>query len=331
MTDVIVCAKSFSHEFYWGFSVSRTGQLDFEGKITTPKAGELAKMQMIEPSGYFSPSWYTYLPETMQAKITVFVKNSMKLEDSDLFSYISHIGALLLAVETRDTLLAAELFDRRNYVFMKFYPITAYILEDIAPEMLFVWQFGRFSDDFNPYPKNSEKAYNNPVTTEQLFKLAEKKLSGGKAKETLEEMFVRYFEKQKKIDLTIGIVGANYRNWDSGIGYLDSILADHIGEDLLNGTTKVRDTKQRIYDNLKASVQAEPYNNYDRNAIAVSLEDIESVAAGNPCMKKAGYIRATGAAILRSAFPATMSFSATLARIGNLQDGKQGVVVRIKI
>ncbi len=331
MMDVIVCAKSLSHEFYWGFSVSRTGQLDFGGKITSPKATELAKMQKIEPSGYFSPSWYTYLPETMQAKITLFIKNSMKLEDSDLFSYIMHIGALLLAVETGDTLLAAELFDRRSYVFMKFYPLTAYILEDIAPEMLFAWQFGRFTDGSEPFAKGRYATYEEKSTSAQLFKLAEKKLSSGKAKESLDEMFVRYFEKQKKIDLTIGIVGANYRNWDSGIDYLDNILAKHIGEDLLNGTTKVRDTKQRIYDNLKASVQAEPYNNYDMNAIAVLLEDIESVAAGNPCMKKAGYIRATGAAILRKAFPSTMSFSAALARIGNLQDGKQGVVVRIKI
>ena len=331
MTDVIVCAKSFSHEFYWGFSVSRTGQLDFDGKITAPKATELTKMQKIEPSGYFSPSWYTYLPETTQSKITVFAKNSTKLDDSDLFSYITHIGALLLAVEAKDTLLAAELFDRRNYVFMKFYPLTAYILEDIAPEMLFVWEFGRFTDGSESFAKGRYLTSDDKSTSAGLFKIAEKKLRGEKAEESLDEMFVRYFKTQKKADFTIGIVGANYRNWNSGIDYLDNILANHIGDDLLNGTTKVRDTRQRIYDNLKASVQAEPYNNYDPNAIAVSLEDIESVVAGNPCMKKAGYIRATGAAILRKAFPSTMSFPATLARIGNLQDGRQGVVVRIKI
>ena len=330
MTDVIVCAKSFSHEIFWGFSVSRTGQLDFDGKITAPKAADLAKMQHIEPSGYFSPSWYTYLPELMQSKITVYAKNGAKLEDPDLFSYITHIGALLLAVEAKDTLLAAELFDRRSYVFMKFYPITAYILEDIAPEMLFAWQFGRFSDDSENPAKVYKTASPENSTCAQLFKIAEKKLRGEKAKENLDEMFVRYFKAQKKAVFTIGIVGANYRHWDSGIDYLDDILEKHIGEDLLNGTTKVRDTKQRIYDGIRANVQAEPYNQYDPNAIAVSLEDIESIVTGNPCMKKAGYIRATGAAILRKAFAEKISFPATLARIGNLQDGNQGIVVRIK-
>ena len=213
---------------------------------------------------------------------------------------------------------------------MKFYPITAYILEDIAPEMLFAWQFGRFSDDSENPAKVYKTASPENSTCAQLFKIAEKKLRGEKAKETLDEMFVRYFKAQKKAVFTIGIVGANYRHWDSGIDYLDDILEKHIGEDLLNGTTKVRDTKQRIYDGIRANVQAEPYNQYDPNAIAVSLEDIESIVTGNPCMKKAGYIRATGAAILRKAFAEKISFPATLARIGNLQDGNQGIVVRIK-
>ena len=330
MTDVIVSAKSFSHEIFWGFSVSRTGQLDFEGKIAAPSAAELAKMQRIEPSGYFSPSWYSYLPEIMQSKITVFAKNSVKFEDQDLFSYILHIGALLLAVEAKESLLAAELFDRRSYVFMKFHPITAYILEDIAPEMLFAWEFGRFSDGSEPFAKGYHITSDDKSTTAKLFKIAEKKLCGEKPEESLDEMFVRYFKAHKKADFTIGIVGANYRNWDDGIGYLDNILEKYIGEDLLNGTTKVRDTKQRIYGGIKAGVQAEPYNQHDPNAIAVSLEEIESIVSGCPCMKKAGYIRATGAAILRKAFPGKMSFPSTLARIGNLQDGKNGVVVRIK-
>ena len=178
MTDVIVSAKSFSHEIFWGFSVSRTGQLDFEGKIAAPSAAELAKMQRIEPSGYFSPSWYSYLPEIMQSKITVFAKNSVKFEDQDLFSYILHIGALLLAVEAKESLLAAELFDRRSYVFMKFHPITAYILEDIAPEMLFAWEFGRFSDGSEPFAKGYHITSDDKSTTAKLFKIAEKKLCG---------------------------------------------------------------------------------------------------------------------------------------------------------
>ncbi|MFC2281163.1 MAG: hypothetical protein ACFNLN_06260, partial [Treponema socranskii subsp. buccale] len=144
------------------------------------------------------------------------------------------------------------------------------------------------------------------------------------------QMFIRYF-KNRNAAFTIGIVGTNFYGWNDGSDFLDNTLSEKIGDDILGGTQKVRDAKKKLYASLRVSVQAEPYNPHDANAISVSAEDVCAKVLGDAGLQRAGYIRATGAAILRAAKPNTFRFNARLARIGDMQNGRGGIVVRVEV
>ena len=78
-------------------------------------------------------------------------------------------------------------------------------------------------------------------------------------------------------------------------------------------------------------MQAEPYNPHDHNAISVGIDDLEAVLKGVPSKSKAGYLRATGAAILRKARPNLYCYDSSLWRIGGNPDYfENAIVVRIR-
>lgn len=82
---LINCGKK-----WFEFSKSRTGQLDYCGKVENPLRLNVENYQKFASSAYFSP-------ET-------------DVSDKDTFDFLLHVGALLCAVEARDSLLAGELF-----------------------------------------------------------------------------------------------------------------------------------------------------------------------------------------------------------------------------
>ena len=86
-----------------------------------------------------------------------------------------------------------------------------------------------------------------------------------------------------------------------------------------------------MFASLKAMVQAEPYNPHDHNAICVSIDDLESVLKGIPSKSKAGYLRATAAAILRKARPNLFSYGSELCRLGtNPEHFENSIVMRLR-
>lgn len=351
----IIQAKTENVKTMWAFSESKTGQLDFYGKIEASKLPDLSSYDVLESSPYFSGVWYTWLPEELNASIKVYVPKNTAI-DSDLFAFLTHIGPLLCAVENKDGLLAAELYNRRPYIFTKFAILTRYIIEPVAVEALFAWLYGRFSETIafeNHYynkkklgklndPKikliesllerESEMCESSIDTGIFFYEAAKKRLQPDVAKETPEQMFIRYFSEHNNTELTLGIVGAQFKNWAvSGLDYLESILKNETAADFIAHTSRVKDARNDLFKNADTSVQAEPYNPHDQNAVAVYLDDLESFITGNGGKTKAGYIRATGAAILRTAKPAVYAYKASLARIGDYQDGKTGVVVRMAV
>ena len=100
----------------YAFTRSETGIMDYAG-TATPSADELSQMQCVEGSAYFTPSWYTYLPKELQAEITVFIPAAIKDLDANQYSFLLHVGALLLAVQERDSLLTAEVHDDKDLLF----------------------------------------------------------------------------------------------------------------------------------------------------------------------------------------------------------------------
>jgi len=87
------------------------------------------------------------------------------------------------------------------------------------------------------------------------------------------------------------------------------------------------------FGSLTTKVQAEPYNPHDHNAISVSIDDLEaSVYKGLNTKSKAGYLRATGAEILRKARPNLFAYGSCLWRLdANPDYFENAIVLRIKL
>ena len=321
----------------YAFTRSETGIIDFAG-TATPSASDLSQMQCVEGSAYFTPSWYTYLPEALQAEITAFIPANIENLDANQYSFLLHVGALLLAVQERDTLLVAELLHRRSMVFANFTPLLLHILKPVAAEALFAWVYGSFRGDSNfqhVYANDKPISTGETDTATILYAAARDALKPDPSKESAESMFVRYFrgneDSKHKFDFTIGIVGASNHPWVDGIEKFDTIsdaaISFHFGDDPYAAGKK----SQEVFASLKACAQAEPYNPPDHNAISVSIGDLEAVLKGIPSKSKAGYLRATGAAILRKARPGLLRYGADLWRIGGNPDYfENAIIMRLK-
>ncbi|MCF0215455.1 MAG: hypothetical protein HUK21_03165 [Fibrobacteraceae bacterium] len=316
------------------FTMSKTGVLDYSGELDFSEIKEnVDGYQEVEASSYFSTSWYTYLPKELQAHISVCATAlDLGALNADQYSFLMHIGALLLAVKERDSLLVAELLDRRTSVFAHFLPMVQYIVKPVAAEALFVWLYGRFSNDYilQNFYKSGAKTISDVENAEViLFLAAQESLKPKPESETLEEMFIRYFKEKKELDFTTGIVGSGCHYWVNGFKKLDNAISHHMAHDFTEGLKALREARQKFFEELSVSVQAEPYNPHDNNAIGVSIEDMDAKISGMGGKSKAGYLRATGAAVLRKARPDIFAYNAKLWRVGNSQDSKQGVVLRI--
>lgn len=316
----------------YDFTFSASGTLDFAGKV---KKANISDCEKLESSPYFSPAQYTYLPPALKANIEIFYKDPSPFEDANLFAYITHIGPVLLAVEENDGLLVAELLNRRRKTFFPFLPLTIHIVKPIAPLALFAWIHGRFFNDeefLQMYASGRHHPQSDSVA-ELLLAAAEKELKPNPESETPNQMFIRYFESHPNSNFTIGIVGSHFHGWSDDIDNFDLHLKNSIEKDFIEGMNAVQRKKSQFFSNLSVSVQAEPYNSHDPNAIGVSIENVSAKFFGNGGKSKTGYLRATGAFILRKSFPQKFSYKASLARLKKDADeygGVSKIVLRIQ-
>ena len=316
----------------YAFSRSETGILDFNG-TATPSTSDLSQMQCVEGSRYFTPSWYTYLPEELQAEILVYIPANIENMDAGQYSFLLYVGALLLAVQAKDGLLTAELLRRRSMVFANFTPLVLHIVKPIAAEALFARVYGGFTGEGNfkqIYQTNAAIATGETDVSAILFAAARDALKPEPEKESPEEMFIRYFRECCNTDFTIGIVGASSHPWINGVEKYrvisDAAISFHFGDNPYAAGKK----QQEMFASLKAMIQAEPYNPHDHNAICVSIDDLEAVLKGISGRSKAGYLRATAAAILRKARPNQFSYGSELWRLGaNPEHFENSIVMRI--
>ena len=319
----------------YAFTRSSTGILDYAGTVT-PATEELSQMQCVEGSAYFTPSWYTYLPSELQATVNVYMPSNVENLDVGQYSFLLHVGALLLAVQERDGLLVAELLRRRPTVFANFLPLVLHIVKPVAAEALFAHVYGGFRGD-NGFDVIFKK--NAPISTGEtdvaaiLLAASRDVLKPDPIKESPEEMFVRYFKDCESVDFTIGLVGATNHPWVAGIEKFESVAKAAAAFHFLEDSSKVGVKSQAVYASLSTRVQAEPYNPHDHNAISVSIDDLESAVynKGVRTTCKAGYLRATAAAILRKARPNLFAYGSCLWRLGANPDYfENAIVLRIK-
>ena len=315
----------------YGFSRSATGILDFVDGASA-KDEELSQMQCVDGSAYFTPSWYMFLPKDLQATINVYLPSDVKNLDVGQYSFLLHVGALLLAVDERDGLLVAELLRRRVTVFSSFLPLVLHLIKPVAAEALFAYVYGGFRGDSNfsqIYKANVPIATGETDVSAILLEAAKDALKPNPEKESPEEMFIRYFREKESFDFTIGLVGATNHPWIAGIEKYESVVkaatAFRFFDDAAVGAKS-----QEFFESLATKVQAEPYNPHDHNAISVSIDDLGAKLKGLVSKSKAGYLRTTGAAILRKARPNMFAYDSKLWRLGaDPSFFENSIVVRI--
>lgn len=344
-TKFFVEIKLPQKKLNYAFTRSLTGMLDYAGPVDmgdTPEADENENCkgyQRVEASNYFSNSWCTFLSRDLQAEISILIPADIQNIDTNHYSFLLHIGAVLLAVEQKDPLLVAELLNRRPYVFSAFTPLVLHIVKPVAAEALFAWVYGRLNGS-----ESFANAYRNstPISTGEedagviLFHAAKDALKPNPAAETPDEMFIRYFRKRKEcgeqMEFTIGLVGNNMHKWVDGIESLEKTVKEALGTGFMLDASAVANRKQQFMESLAVSMQAETYNPHDHNAIVVNIDDIPSKLKGAGGKSKAGYIRATGAAILRKALPGQLSYKAVLWRVGGNPNWiENAVVLKVKV
>ena len=292
---------------WFEFTKSKTGQLDYAGKIEGIVASsELEGFQCFAGSTYFSPSFYTYISDEMNMIPCVYVADGVDVSDLETYDYLVHAGTLLAAVDSNDSLLAGELYLRRRKTFEKFPQLIQFIMKDLSVEILFSLCFGRM--------QNIE-----PDDIPLVFNAAREKLGFDPSREDLDQAFMRWFKSNSSI-LTLPLVGTNFYNWNSAPEVLARLCDNLSLDDLTTHAEKIRRAKHSFYASLRTTVQAEPYNPHDKNAVLVCIENIETKINGNMGLEKAGHIRALAAKVLREAKPKKLVYKSSLASVsaGNI-------------
>lgn len=328
--------KSTLYEF--GFP---KGELEFLGKSSImPKLLEEEKFS-VDVGSIFNKNWYTYIEHNFDVEIFLYIPKFYHQQDI-LASYLAHAGIMLSIIETKDSLLAAEFFSRKASILCCFPKATKKLLEPISVEGLFAWLYGRFCDD----TLFSNVFYSIPLTKHQqiaaatdtacfFFNAAQNRLKDcflQNGKTSPKEMFIQYFQKHKETVFTIGIVGQRYENWaHNGLDYVDSLFTGKGAENFLAHKSRIEKMRKEFFGGTTAYLQAEPYNIHDTNALGLYLNDVKSYITGDEGMCLAGYLRKTGAEIIRFSKPKDFRLKASLVRIGNLQEGKTGLVIKVAI
>ncbi len=299
---------------WFEFSKSKTGQLDYVGKWENKALPDVEGAQEFISSTYFSPSWYVYIQSKLNCNPIIYVAPDVDVSDKDLFSYLVHIGPVLAAVKAKDSLLAGELFLRRFGVFTKFPQLTQYILEPICVEIFFSLCYGRMCNiDIDEISL--------------IYESAKKKLEHDPSREHIDQTLMRYFKKNS-VTFTLPLVGTNFYHWENNIepAALTKLTDNLDAKDLPDAAETIRNAKHNFYESLKVSVQAEPYNQADKNSILVCIENVEAKLFGNQGLEKAGHIRALAAEIIREAKPSKMSYKCKLSSLS-----RREIVVQIVV
>ncbi|SEQ76351.1 hypothetical protein SAMN04487977_11052 [Treponema bryantii] len=297
---------------WFEFTKSKTGQLDYVGKWEQNNKPDVDGAKKLASSTYYTPSFFTFIDSALNCNPVVYVAPDADVSDKDVFDYLIHIGALLAAVEAKNSLLAGELYLRRRTVFEKFAQLTQYILEPYCVEILFSLCYGCMANI-------------DPDTVPLLFESVKEKLDFDSSRETLDQAYMRWFKKNN-VTLTLPLVGTCFYNWDAEPYVLDKLCDNLNCDDLLGMAEKIRNAKHNFYESLETVVQAEPYNSHDKNSILVCIESPEAKIAGNPGLEKAGHIRALAAKIIRESKPKMMAYPSKLAYVGG-----EEIVVSVKL
>lgn len=344
---IIAKYKDTDMEKKWYFSKTNKGSLKRLHSLKEKDKNLLATdaTSKLDTKAFFSTSWFTWISEKIPTQIFLEIhcnKNEKLSFEPDTFAYITHIGALLVAIDAKDSLMTAEIFHRNKKIFLSFSEITEEIIKPIAAEALFAWVYGGFCQGgeqrlYDAIKNNFPEKSNWDVV--EFFYFAAKEILQAKSSspdaetkiETPKQMFLRFFESHRNITLTLGLVGTDFTDWSfQNMQFLQRRLRKQQSLDEISGTSLAEKAKSRIFGQIKSMVQAEPENPHHHYAIAVFLDDLGAKATGKNRLQKAGYIRRTGAEIIRKARPEKIDFDSKLFRLGGTA-GSAKIVVSLTV
>ncbi len=306
----------------WDFVLNKENTLVFAGKTIVQRkasAKDVFKASLlqikpdfiIETGTTFPNNHYVYMPKQFSVQSYVEARYCAKRPPQKILSWLSCIAPLLLALELKDSLLAAEIFHRHSKIFMSFPVLTMKLLESISVEGLFSWIWGRFdetamSDLQLIFEGKCTKKFEQWGVAEAFFTSARRRLCiENKKNESIDDCMAHYLKTHPGTKLTIGIVGSTHYRWV---------------EKTLYHNQKNNSNNKEIFSKTKSVLKADSNNSHDSNAIALYLGDSIS-----------GYIRKTGAATLRKALPSKQIFSSRLTRLGYTNGSPTGIVVEFLV
>lgn len=88
---LINCGKK-----WFEFSKSRTGQLDYCGKVENPSCLNVENYQKLAASSYFTPSYYVFLQDELNCTPRIYVSPETDVSDKDTFDFLLHAGGFAL-------------------------------------------------------------------------------------------------------------------------------------------------------------------------------------------------------------------------------------------
>ncbi len=315
--------------YSWNFIMPNDHSLIFVGKtvekikVSKKKNYKTTELQTkpsytIEANITYPCKNYIYLPSHFYASSTVEARNCYKSPNRKTIEWFANIAPLLLAIENRDSLLATEIFHKNAPLFMHFPKTMISLLECISIEGLFSWIWGRFDsterDNLNViFEGKCTKPFQQWGIAETFFTAARRRLEIiHNSTETIESCLIRYLKSHPGTKITLGIVGTNHYRWV---------------EKTLHTLQEHSQNPNHLFSNTKTIIQSDADNAYDSNALALYVEN--STTSIHEEKVLSGYIRKTGAALLRSIYPNKKQFSSRLARLGHLHGGEKGIVVEI--
>jgi hypothetical protein len=320
----------------WNFIKTKNNNLDFyRGSLTQSEPSSV-----IDGTPFFHSSWYTWISEKFLTSYKVEIRGKTENADAKDFAYIEHAGALLCAVDSGDSLLAAEIFHKHKSIFLEYPELTKKIVKKIAVEGLFTWIWGNFSDNLETklsrlMHSSQIPEYKNWDVTEMFYYSAKEILypentpEFSPLSETPSQMITRFFKNNKNLKITLGLVGTSFYPWISqNLLFFEKRLQKMETKDIKLGTDFAKKTRHRIFSNTHSVIKAEPANPFDKNAISVYLDDIKSKAQGKYRLMQAGYIRSKGAEIIRNSRPDVLKFESNLARISTV-NGEKNIVLEL--
>ncbi|NLM00687.1 MAG: hypothetical protein GX220_04460 [Treponema sp.] len=335
--SIIAKDKDFSLCNKWFFQKSSTGELILiDNTNLIEEINKTVCDFSIDISPFFSTSWYTYFDNKLFSKIFIEVHGSKNFENTSFFPYLIRISSLLVAINAKDSLLVYELLQRHQKTLMKFPKLTMQILKPFSVETLFTSIYGGFNyfsetDLQKVLNGNFNKTPHEWNIVECLFHASKDRLfakTSIKGTKNPKELMIEFFKNNTDVVLTMSLVGTNFESWvPQNLNYLSIKLQKAQKKDFLHGTHFTTKAREHIFSKTNSIVKAEPQNPFDTNAIAVFFHDIQAKAKGQYVFQKAGYLRRTGAEIIRRSRPNKLIFDSKLFRIGNAFSNQLSTVV----